>query len=105
MKEAGFTDSYRFMHPNIMNATLGHTWTTVGQGYTYVSGKGFMPVEVNPNPKNRDPYARIDFIYSAGKKISAIKSRTIIHHYSNLSRSFPEFPSDHGAVLTTFRME
>jgi len=105
MKEAGFIDTYRFVHPIITDTTLGHTWTTVGQGYTYVSGQGFVPVDVNPSPKYQNPYARIDFIYCTGKKIKPIKSRTITHHFSNLSRSFPEFPSDHGAVLTTFRME
>ena len=105
MKEAGFTDSYRFIHPILTKETLGHTWTTVGQGYTYKSGQGFVPVDVNPNPKYQDPYARIDFIYSAGKKIKLIKSRTIKHHFSNTTRSFPEFPSDHGAVLTTFSIE
>jgi exonuclease III len=105
MMEAGFTDSYRIIHPNITEATLGHTWTTVGQGFTYESGQGFVPVAVNAQPQYQDPYARIDFIYSAGKKIKPLKSRTIIHHFSNTTRSFPEFPSDHGAVLTTFSIE
>ncbi|MDO5979015.1 endonuclease/exonuclease/phosphatase family protein [Flavivirga spongiicola] len=105
MKETGFIDSYRFIHPNITKETLGYTWTTVGQGYTYISGQGFIPVNVNPHPKYQDPYARIDFIYSAGKKIKPIKSRTIKHHSSNTIRSFPEFPSDHSALLTTFLIE
>lgn len=104
MENAGFVDSYRFVHPYITEEKLGYTWTTVGQGFIYESGKGFVPVEKNPSPEYRDPYARIDYIYSAGKNIKASGSRTIVHHMSNNNRSFPEFPSDHGAVLTTFEI-
>ena len=102
MEEKGFIDTYRFIHSNINAQTLGYTWTTVGQEYTYVSGSGFVPVNVNPTPEYRDPYARIDFIYCTGDDITPNNSSTIIHHSSNLSRSFPEFPSDHGAVITNF---
>ena len=102
MVKAGFTDSYRHMHPEVTVNTLGYTWTTVGQGYTYKSGEGFVPVEKNPRPQYQDPYARIDYIYCAGDGIKPIDSETILHHPSNLQRSFPEFPSDHGAVLSTF---
>lgn len=102
MEKAGFVDTYRFIHPKLTQETLGHTWTTVGQGFTYETEKGFVPVVKNPKPEYGDPYARIDFIYCAGKKIKPITSRTIVHHSSNNTRSFPEFPSDHGAVLTSF---
>ncbi|TKG97414.1 hypothetical protein EYV94_03015 [Puteibacter caeruleilacunae] len=102
MAKAGFTDSYRYMHPDVTEKTLGHTWTTVGLGYTYKSGEGFVPVEKNPRPQYQDPYARIDFIYCAGNGIKPVDSRTILHHSSNQERSFPEFPSDHGAVISTF---
>lgn len=105
MLEYGFTDSYRYIHSKIREETLGHTWTTVGQGYTYKPDVGFVPVKVNPSPEYQDPYARIDFIYSAGKAIKAIASKTILNHSSNMERSFPEFPSDHGAVLTTFKLD
>jgi len=104
MKNKGLIDSYRFAHPDISTETLGHTWTTVGQGYMYESGQGFVPVDKNPQPEYRDPYARIDFIYYTGADLKAIDSKTILHHTSNLSRSFPEFPSDHGAVVTTFKL-
>ena len=104
MMDAGFIDSYRSIHPNISEETLGYTWTTVGQGYMYQSDQGFVPVDKNPEPQYRDPFARIDFIYSAGSDIIPTHSKTIIHHSSNLSRSFPEFPSDHGAVISTFRV-
>lgn len=105
MQENGFIDSYRFTHPNIDAEILGYTWTTVGQGYRYVSEKGFVPVKINPEPEFRDPYARIDFIYCTGDDLVPIDSRTITHHPSTTLRSFPEFPSDHAAVVTTFRIK
>jgi exonuclease III len=104
MAESGFIDSYRFVHPKVTTETLGYTWTTVGQGYTYKSGEGFVPVDENPRPQYQDPYARIDYIYCTGKSIKPVESKTILYHSSNLQRSFPEFPSDHGAVLTTFEL-
>jgi exonuclease III len=106
MKDAGFLDTYRFANPNITEKTLGYTWTTVGLDYTYKSEIGFVPIQTNehPEPEYRDPYARIDFIYCAGKDIQILGSKTLLHHYSNNQRSFPEFPSDHGAVLTTFKI-
>jgi hypothetical protein len=105
MMDAGFVDSFRSIHSNISIETLGYTWTTVGQGFMYQTDQGFVPVDKNPEPQYRDPFARIDFIYSAGTDILPTDSRTIIHHSSNSSRSFPEFPSDHGAVLSTFRVK
>ncbi len=106
MANAGFTDTYRSTNSQISKETLGYTWTTVGLEYTYESDLGFVPIktETHPEPERRNPFARIDFIYSAGNKINPIKSKTVIHHRSNLNRSFPEFPSDHGAVLTTFQL-
>lgn len=107
MANIGFKDSYREANPEITRETLGHTWTTVGLEYTYESGKGFVPIETKPHPEPqyRNPYTRIDYIYYTGKILKAISSKTIIHHRSNYKRSFPEFPSDHGAVLTTFRVK
>lgn len=106
MANAGFTDTYRATNTQITKETLGYTWTTVGLEYTYESGMGFVPITTatHPEPEYRNPFARIDFIYSIGKSIIPINSKTIMHHTSNLNRSFPEFPSDHGAVLTTFKL-
>jgi len=104
MQKNGFTDSYRFIHPEITPNTYGYTWTTVGMGYMYKVGEGFVPVENNPKPKYRGLFARIDFIYCTGNKLKAVSSRTISHHPSNKNRSFPEFPSDHAAVLTGFEL-
>ncbi|WP_178338836.1 endonuclease/exonuclease/phosphatase family protein [Arenibacter nanhaiticus] len=106
MASAGFTDTYRSTNPIITQETLGYTWTTVGFEFTYESDMGFVPIktDTNPEPEYRNPFARIDFIYSTGENILPLNSKTIVHHSSNLNRSFPEFPSDHGAVLTTFQI-
>jgi len=104
MHKAGFSDSYRQSNPDILQSTLGHTWTTVGMGYQYVSGQGFVPVEDNPSPQYRDRYARIDYIYSMGSRLVAFDSTVITHHPAQSERSFPEFPSDHAAVLTEFQI-
>ncbi|MFK7768168.1 MAG: endonuclease/exonuclease/phosphatase family protein [Mariniblastus sp.] len=104
MHKAGFSDTYRQSNPDILDSTLGHTWTTVGMGFQYVAEKGFVPVKENPEPKYRDPYARIDYIYSIGSRLEPQTSTVIAHHPSQSERSFPEFPSDHAAVLTEFRI-
>ncbi|MEM7478533.1 MAG: endonuclease/exonuclease/phosphatase family protein, partial [Planctomycetota bacterium] len=104
MLQAGFLDSFREVHSDLLPETLGHTWTTVGMGYVYESGKGFVPVDENPEPQYRDPYARIDYIYSVGSKLRPVKSRVLTHHPMQDQRSFPEFPSDHAAVLTHFAL-
>ncbi|MET2983705.1 endonuclease/exonuclease/phosphatase family protein [Aureibaculum conchae] len=107
MTDVGFKDSYRIANPKITKETLGYTWTTVGLEYIYESGQGFVPIKtkIHPEPQYRNPFTRIDYIYYAGDMLETINSKTIIHHKSNIKRSFPEFPSDHGAVLTTFRLK
>lgn len=106
MANASFTDTYRSTNPKITQETLGYTWTTVGLEFTYDSDLGFVPIktDTHPEPEYRNPFSRIDFIYSTGENIIPLNSKTIVHHSSNLNRSFPEFPSDHGAVLTTFQI-
>jgi len=107
MLDAGFTDSYRAVHPEVTKKTLGYTWNTVGMGFTYENGKGFVPVDKdkNPQPGHRGLFARIDFIYYAGSKIEPAASETISHYPGVTGRCFPEFPSDHAAVLTTFKLK
>lgn len=105
MHKLGFTDTFRDGNPDILDATLGYTWTTVGLGYKYISDKGFVPVKENPEPEYRDPYTRIDFIYSTGSRLKTNNSKVISHHSSQAKRSFPEFPSDHAAVLTEFDLD
>lgn len=102
MHRVGFTDTFREGNPDILETTLGHTWTTVGMGYDYVKDQGFVPVQDNARPEYRNPYARIDFIYTLGAGLKTKTSHVISNHTSELKRSFPEFPSDHAAVLTEF---
>lgn len=104
MHKAGFTDTYRATNPDILESTLGHTWTTVGMGFVYRSDEGFVPVDENPQPQYRDPYARIDYIYSRGARLRPLMSTVMTRHPAESQRSFPEFPSDHAAVLTEFRV-
>ena len=40
-----------------------------------------------------------------GKRIKPVAAQTITHHVSNKTRRFPEFPSDHAAVVTTFEVK
>ncbi len=105
MAQYGFVDSYRCVHPKISEETLGHTWTTVGQGFAYREDEGFVPVDRKSLSACRDLYSRIDFIYCRGGGIAPVAARTIAHHASDRKRSFPEFPSDHAAVLTTFELK
>ena len=104
MHKDGFSDTFRQSNPDILDSTLGHTWTTVGIGYQYVSEKGFVPVKESPQPEYRNSYARIDYIYANGSRLETVNSTVIAHHSSQLERSFPEFPSDHAAVLTEFQI-
>ncbi|PCE63736.1 endonuclease/exonuclease/phosphatase family protein [Sediminicola luteus] len=105
MADLGFRDTYRSVHPVINEDNLGYTWTTVGTDYTYVSGEGFMPVAEHPSPEYQNPYTRIDYIFATGTKIQVMESRTITRHFQDNTQRFPLFPSDHGAVLTHFRVE
>lgn len=103
MIERGFVDAFRHVYPKITKDTLGYTWTTVGEDYVYESGRGFVPVigMNHPRPHFTNPYARIDFIYVLGDLTP--KSATVIQNFRNHNkRGFPEFPSDHAAVVASF---
>ena len=104
MQQLGFTDSFRSCHQPLSERNLGHTWTTVGKDYRYQEGQGFVPVKEHPQPEYREPFSRIDYIYSRGAQLEILNSSVIRHHPSEPQRMFPEFPSDHAAVLTKFRL-
>ena len=101
----GFIDSYRQVHPKIAENTLGYTWTTVGGEFIYKKGQGFVPIDAktHPRPQFQDPYARIDLIYTLGN-LTPTSSKVVKHYKNYTKRSFPEFPSDHAAVITTFKI-
>lgn len=74
--EAGYTDSYRALHPTI-DRMADRTWTPRFPG------------------QQQD---RIDFIYHRGAALTADASRVIDTH--------PEgFPSDHAALVTRYRVD
>ena len=103
MVSCGFVDTYRAAHPKVTEETLGHTWTTVGMGFHWTRQKAFHPVKKNPAPEHRGLFCRIDYIY-ADSTIKPTSSTVINHHPSNSERCFPEFPSDHAAVMTIFEV-
>ena len=104
MEKLGYTDTYRSANPKITEKTLGYTWTTVGLNYTWVSGKGFVSVDPKktPRPESQGGFSRIDYIYSKGTRLKTNWSKTLTYHPEHKDKSFPYWPSDHGAVLTEF---
>jgi exonuclease III len=84
MAEKGFIDSYREVHPN-PNEYPGITWDMADK---------------------KDEH-RIDFIFYQGDKLEAVESIIIKEPFNNdviiNDKSFM-YPSDHGLVYTTFRL-
>ena len=84
--QAGMTDSYRALYPDEVK-NPGHTWTS----YTPKEGVAEL-------------MDRIDFVLFRGKV--KVKSSTIIGENSSCSDiGFENYPSDHRAVLSTFRLK
>lgn len=106
MADHGLADTYRICHPVVTEDTLGYTWVTTGPEWRYDSASdSFVPATPEHSDVDyRGFYSRIDYIYSKGITLKPTTSRTIIHHRSNSVTSFPYFPSDHAAVLTTFTL-
>ena len=76
MEQSGFVDSFREIHPDPL-AVRGITWSPAF-----------------PNAFQD----RIDYIFYRGGVLKAIDSRTIDTHPVN-------YPSDHAAVMTTFKIQ
>lgn len=88
MAEAGFTDTYRALHPDPIS----------NYGTTFMRKK--------PWDAKTPIYARIDFIYSKGAGLEPVRSEAFngVYHrpFAFRGESYTCFPSDHGFVLTTF---
>lgn len=87
MQKAGFKDSFRELHPDPVK-NIGTTWL----------------YDNDDKPTRQD---RIDFIYYQGKNIRAVVSETFNQELAkplelNGEKFF--YPSDHGLVLTTFKL-
>jgi HAD superfamily hydrolase (TIGR01509 family) len=88
--EAGLRDSYREAHPDPLREP-GHTWSPIHVEHEDGSGR--------PEPQDR-----IDYVLHRGLRV--LDSRTVV---TGAPRAWPDvagndWPSDHAAVLTTFRL-
>ena len=89
MEDAGFVDSYRAVHPDPV-ADPGFTWTP---------GTGEVPAV-----KANEVFDRIDFVWAAGP-VDVIDSR-VVGEAGGPMTDVPvnPWPSDHRAVVSTFRL-
>ncbi|KAI1723721.1 endonuclease/Exonuclease/phosphatase family domain-containing protein [Ditylenchus destructor] len=96
LTDIGMVDSYRELHPNVIEAP-GHTWSTV-QKSSGPEWEWSIP----------EPQDRLDFIFYKGSRwLKPIKSYT----YAGTEPLTPipnqwdnDYPSDHYAVLTDFKV-
>ncbi len=84
MVEAGFTDSYRKIHPNEV-ARPGLTWSPVHE------------------PKHPDHhFMRIDYVYFKGKGVEVNAVKIVGEDNEHADIVVSPYPSDHRAVVATF---
>ncbi len=90
MTDAGFTDSYRELNPFLATDTEAD----IRKKYGYTIGI--------------ERQRRIDYIYYQGEGIKPIKSISLYgprkEPIEYAGKVFPQYPSDHGMVLTTFEI-
>ncbi|MEV7617424.1 HAD-IA family hydrolase [Streptomyces sp. NPDC089799] len=91
-ERAGLRDSYREAHPDPV-AAPGTTWSPVHPRHEDGSGR--------PEPQDR-----IDFVLHAGSRLTVVDSTAL--SYGRISPwpdvAANEWPSDHAAVITTYRI-
>jgi exodeoxyribonuclease-3 len=84
MVEAGFTDSYRTIHPDEV-AKPGLTWSPVYE------------------PKHPDHHLmRIDYVYFKGKGLTVTEAKIVGEDKEHADIVVSPYPSDHRAVVATF---
>ena len=84
MVEAGFTDSYRTIHPDEV-AKPGLTWSPVYE------------------PKHSDHHLmRIDYVYFKGKGVEVTDAKIVGEDKEHADIVVSPYPSDHRAVVATF---
>ncbi|EFO18696.1 hypothetical protein LOAG_09798 [Loa loa] len=94
--EAGMKDSYRELHPQVLD-NPGITWSTV-EKMTSSGWSWTIP----------EPQDRIDYIFYRGSLLSPIQSYTYQGNVTVYPKPFHwknDYPSDHFAVITTFRLK
>ncbi|GAA2608207.1 endonuclease/exonuclease/phosphatase family protein [Streptomyces axinellae] len=96
LQDAGFRDSFRQAHP-APRKTPGLTWSPIVKKHQGEEGPKGAP----------EPQDRVDFVHYKGSRLKVVSSTTIVE-----GRPRPEphqrgniWPSDHKAVLTTFRVQ
>ena len=86
MAEAGFTDSYRAVHPDEV-AKPGLTWSPVYE------------------PKHPDHHLmRIDYVYFKGKGLKVTDAKIVGEDKEHADIVVSPYPSDHRAVVATFTL-
>lgn len=87
IEKAGLKDSYRTYYTDEVK-NPGHTWTPLPENSAYT-----------------EVLDRIDFVFFSGQHIELVNSQ-LVGEESNLSDiTFPDYPSDHRAVLSTFTIQ
>ncbi|MGK5534050.1 endonuclease/exonuclease/phosphatase family protein [Streptomyces sp. URMC 129] len=104
LERKGFQDSYRAVHPD-PQAWPGATWSPTA---LWLADKREPRIE---------PQERIDFIFHRGKKLTVLDSRVHVTGVPAPAEEHPdwkteprrvwynEWPSDHAAVITTYRVD
>jgi len=86
MAQAGFTDSYRTIHPDEV-AKPGLTWSPVYE------------------PKHPDHHLmRIDYVYFKGKGLKVTDAKIVGEDKEHADIVVSPYPSDHRAVVATFTL-
>ncbi len=67
-----------------------------------VPGYTWTPLSQIDDPK--DHHDRIDFVYWKGEGVDVLASRIVGEHTSNADLVVAPYPSDHRAVVATFRV-
>ena len=83
---AGFTDSYRSIHPDEMK-NPGFTWSPI--------------YKVNDPKTHHD---RIDFVYFKGKGVKVAGAKIVGENKENADIVVSPYPSDHRAVVASFTL-
>ncbi|MGQ1788219.1 hypothetical protein [Saccharicrinis sp. GN24d3] len=93
MTDAGLEDTLRKVHPNPVK-NIGATWLSVNDDKGKVSFT------------RRD---RIDYLYSKGKNLKIKDSYSGVapfaQEFNFKGKTYTNFPSDHGFVVTTFKLD
>ena len=86
-ESAGMKDSYRIIHPNEV-VKPGHTWTSIHAPLPY-----------------EEVYDRIDFVLYKGNSVEVVNSEIVGEGAPACDIVIEDYPSDHRAVLSSFRIK